>query len=288
MGPNNRMSWADLAGAIVCVGLWGVTFPLTKYASMNLAPLMSIAFRLTLVAVLAGPFYRWPRGDFLRMVALSSTLFAIPLGGTAVAIVYVDSSIAALMTELEVVFAAVLSAIFLGERLTRKQVLGLVFAFFGVYLVVRSPEIQPSSTWALIMLLGIAFCYGWAAVQIRYIDTTPLLITIWGAAFAAPQVWLLSWFLEADMWRLSVLESTDQGTWWAIFFMAISTVVTFYLWNFLIKKYSVTQIVPFGMLVPVTSLIAAYFLLGEQTHYLALIGGAITIVGVKMQVGRRS
>lgn len=264
-----------------CACLWGLNFPLMKMIALEIPPLFSAALRLSLIGLCVF-FVKKPKGEWLKILLLSVTLFSFSLGASTVAIVDVDASIAALLNELEIFFAAVLAYVLLGEDIERKQKWGMFLAFVGVALVVKSPEISSNNLMPIFLLTLAAFSYGFSAVLIKFIRKTKALsLTVWSAFFASIQLFILSFFFESN--QISLLEVVSNHIILAIIFSSAFNLFALYLWNYLLQTYKVNQVVPFGMLLPVFSLIFAYYLLDETTHVLALFGGGLTLLGVWFQ-----
>lgn len=111
--------------------------------------------------------------------------------------------------------------------------------------------------------------------------TNALSLTIWSSLFASLQLFGFSLFFESP--ELTHLSMPSQNILVALIFSAAFNLFAAYLWNYLIQIYKVNQVVPFGMLLPVFSLIFSYYLLGETTHIVALLGGGLTLGSVCLQ-----
>ena len=64
----------------------------------------------------------------------------------------------------------------------------------------------------------------------------------------------------------------------------VMTALGYGIWYHLLKKYDVNQVVPFLLLLPVTSILGAVLFLGERPSIRILIGGAVVITGVALIV----
>jgi O-acetylserine/cysteine efflux transporter len=64
----------------------------------------------------------------------------------------------------------------------------------------------------------------------------------------------------------------------------VMTAMGYGIWYHLLKKYDVNQVVPFLLLLPVTSIVGAVLFLGERPSIRVLIGGAVVITGVAIIV----
>ena len=73
--------------------------------------------------------------------------------------------------------------------------------------------------------------------------------------------------------------------WGSVIYMGIvMTALGYGIWYHLLKKYDMTQVVPFLLLLPVTSILGAVLFLGERPSIRILIGGVIIITGVAVIV----
>ncbi len=285
-----RLRSIDIATAVLSVTLWGLCFPLMKIAAQEITPLLSVGIRLACMSVLSIPFLTMPRGkdEWMKLFWLSITLFAIPFGLTTIAILYVDAAIAALITEFEVIFGVLLSRIFFREAIYPRQFLGMGVAFLGIYLIIDSPEVRIDNFWAILLLLIVAFCYASAALQVKGINRklSSFSVTAWSCILSFPWLFLFSYLWEREEWV--PLGAVSYRAWSCIGVMTVASLIGLFIWNYLLKRLPVNVVLPFGMLIPVSALVFSYFLLGETLEPLALCGGVLTIVGVKVQIQRRA
>ena len=201
----------------------------------------------------------------------------------ALALLHMDSAIVAVVTELEVVFAALFGLFFFREALGAKQILGFLLAFLGIFVIYKSTEVPKEKFWAMGLVLITALSYGLASNQVKlYHWIDPITLTVWSALMAAPQVLLCSLLVEGK--ELAKLGEMSLDTFLALVFSALFSYVGFIIWNYLLRIYRVNQVAPFGMLIPIATLASSYVLLGETTDSTALWGGALTILGVWVQL----
>ena len=274
------MQFRHLMVAFLCVSLWGLNLPLIKMIALEMPPLFSAALRLILMGF--GVFFIQKPREIKKLLLLGTTLFALTLGPTTVAIKHVDATVVAFLNELEVPLAAILGFFFLGESFGKRQIAGLLIAFFGVGLIVWSPEIASSELWAVALLLVSAFCYGFSAIYVKFLkNTNAISLTLWCSLFAACELFLGSLFFEHA--ELSQMTVPPIKICFALVGSSCTNLLAFFGWNYLLQLYKVNQVIPFAMLLPVFSLFFSYFLLGEMTEPLALFGGCLTLVGVWIQ-----
>lgn len=272
---------------LIVISIWAFNFVVNKLAVAELPPMLYIAARFVLVAAILLPFVPPPRGRWRQVATLSFTLgclhFALILTGLRL----VPASTVALITQLQVPFAAILAAVFLHDRLGWRRQLGMVLAFGGVGMVVGMPNLD-APWWAELLVVGSSFFWALAAIQIKWLGgaVSGNTINAWTAFLAVPQLVLASWFLEGDEWH-SVLEISWLAT-GALAYNALAVVVVGYgVWYHLLKTYDVNQTMPFTLLILPLALLFAGLVLDEPLTWWLAGGGLMTVTGVGIIVLRR-
>ena len=101
----------------------------------------------------------------------------------------------------------------------------------------------------------------------------------WVAVFATPQLFLSSWMFEQD--QLGAVTGAGVLVWSAVIYLAlIMTALGYGIWYSLLGKYRVNQVMPFLLLLPVTTVLGGVFLLGEEFTQRIAVGGILAITGV--------
>ena len=107
------------------------------------------------------------------------------------------------------------------------------------------------------------------------------------ALFAAPQLFIASWLLEQD--QLEQITTASISAWSAVIYLAlVMTALGYGLWYRLLGHYSVNQVMPFLLLLPVTSVFGGIFFLGESLTIKIALGGGLAVIGVAMITLQRS
>lgn len=258
-----------------------------KLAVAELPPILFIAARFVLVAAFLLPFVPSPRGHWRQIAILSFTLGCLHFSLILTGLKLVPASTVVLITQLQVPFAAILAAIFLRDRLGWRRLSGMVLAFGGVGVVLGVPNLD-APWWAEFLVVGSAFCWALAAIQIKWLGNgvSGNTINAWTALLAVPQLVLASWLLEADQWG-SVLEISWLGV-GAIVYNAVAVVAIGYgVWYHLLKTYDVNQTMPFTLLILPLALLFTGLALDEPLTWWLAGGSLLTITGVAIIVLRR-
>ena len=99
----------------------------------------------------------------------------------------------------------------------------------------------------------------WSLGQImikKMTSITGFQLIAWLAFFAGPQMFIVSLFIESGHLE-SVRNATLIGWGTVIYLGVIMTALGYGIWYHILKKYAVNQVMPFLLLLPVSSIIGA-------------------------------
>jgi O-acetylserine/cysteine efflux transporter len=276
----------DVLLALIVIAVWALNFPISKLGFRDFPPILFMALRFAVVALLLCPFFRPPRAKLKQIVLVSVTLgsfhFALMFSGLA----RTDSATAALLVQTQVPFAALLAALFFKDRLTLRVILGMAIALFGVALIAGEPRFGDDPL-PVAMILAASFAWAVANIQFKQIGAIDgFALSGWMAFFACPQLVVLSLLLEDN--HLAAIAQAGWHGWGAVAYSAIVIAILSYgLWYPLMHKYAVNQVVPYTLLIPALTVGASYLILGDRLDWQSALGGATTIIGVAIIVLRR-
>jgi O-acetylserine/cysteine efflux transporter len=269
----------DLLLTLVVMLLWGFNFPISKIGVTELPPIMMMGLRFSIVALLLCPFMPFPREKLFDLLAI-----AVLLGGFHFSLMFtgisrVESATASILSQSQVPFAALLGAAFYKDRLTKRLFGGMLLAFVGVALVAGEPRFG-SDPWPILMILAAAFVWAVANLFFKRIgDVHPFALSGWMAFFAAPQLFVTSFFLEHG--QEAALASADWKAYGALLYNAIVvTIISYGFWYPLVRKYPMSFLMPFTLLVPVIGVLAGVMMLGDRLTWQMMLGGLATLAGV--------
>jgi O-acetylserine/cysteine efflux transporter len=268
------------------MAIWGVNFVVAKIGIEQLPPLLMIALRWGLVAVMLLPFVKPPRGHWRAVMLVSFTLGFVHFALMFTGLRDIDASTAAIAIQLQVPFAALLSAVIFNDPLGWRRALGLSISFIGVALIAGEPRLDGHYL-SLAMVIAAACIWSVANIQIKLMgDIDGLTLIAWISVFATPQIALGSYLIEDG--QFAALASADWRAWASVVYQAVFVVgIGYGTWYWLLKRYAVNQVMPFMLLMPVFGVASGVVFLGEPMS-LALAGGAaLTILGVGIIILRR-
>jgi drug/metabolite transporter (DMT)-like permease len=213
-----------------------------------------------------------PRICFASVLGISIYHVALNYGE-----VTVHAGAASLLIAAGPVFTALLSVLFLRERLTLTGWGGILLAFAGVALIALSGggglRFTPG---ALLILLAaaVAAAHSILSKQIlrRYAALEFTSYVIWTGTLP------LLLFLPGLLRQLPV--AAPQATLAVVYLGIFPAAIAYVLWNHALARMPASLLSSFLYLSPVLAIFIAWLWLGEVPTPLTLLGGAIAIVGV--------
>jgi O-acetylserine/cysteine efflux transporter len=276
------MSPRHLLLALGLAVVWGVNFVVIDIGLDHFPPLLFSALRFAVAAVPAILVLRHPGVPWRWVAVVALTLGILKFGllftGMAAGM---PAGLSSLVLQVQAVFTAVFAVVLLGERLTRRQVAGLVIALAGIGLIALDLG-AASPVGAFVLVIGAAAMWGLSNVAMRRASPPDTLrFMVWVSALATLPLFALSAVVEGPARDWAALRSADWAAVGAVVYVGIgATVVGFGVWGYLIRTYSASAVAPFSLLVPVFGMAASALLLGERLTPLKILAAALIFAGV--------
>lgn len=266
--------------------IWGFNFAVAKTGLAHMPPILFIALRFTLVAILLVPFVKFPKEHWRQIFGVSITLGLLHFSIMFTGLKTLDAATAAIAIQLQVPFAALLAAVFFKDTLGWRRALGMATAFAGVALIAGEPRLDGQYL-ALFFVILAACIWSVASVQIKLMPTLDgFSLNAWVAVFSTPMLFLASYLLEEGQGE--ALASMNWVTALAVVYQAVLVVVVGYgVWYWLLRRYSLNQAMPFTLLIPLFGVLSGILFLGERMTPFLVGGGLLTVLGVAIIVIRR-
>ncbi len=271
----------DVLLAIAVAVIWGMGFVVAKAAMAHFSPILLMALRFAVTTACLTWYFRPPRALLWPLFWISLISAALQYSLTFNGVRGIDASTAALLVQLEVPFGLLLAWLVFGDRITPKQWLGVVVAFAGAVLIVGEPKLAGDLVYAF-MVIGGAFTWAVGQIMIKRLGDLGGFRLISGVAlWATPQLFVASWLLETDQWRQ--IETASLPAWGAVVYLGlVMTALAYALWYRLLGRYSVNQVMPFLLLLPVTSVFGGIVFLDESLTLKIATGGFLAVFGVAL------
>jgi O-acetylserine/cysteine efflux transporter len=269
----------DVLSAILVAVIWGLGLVVAKAAMTHFSPILLMALRFTLTAACLIWFYRPPRNLYTKLFWIALVSAAIQYSLTFTGVQGIDASTSVLLIQLEVPFGLLLAWVLLGDKLSVKQIVGMVVAFGGAMLIVGEPKLSNDLRYVF-MVIGGAFTWAVGQIMIKKLGKVGGFTLVSSVAiFATPQLYIASFLLESD--QLVQIKSAPLEAWAAVVYLGlVMTALAYALWYRLLGLYSINQAMPFMLLLPVTSVAGGIVFLGETLTLKIVMGGLFALIGV--------
>ena len=273
---------------IIAAGFWGMIGPLSRLAfTEGIAP-MEVAFWRAVIAwlffgghALLAREFRVQRRDFPNLFlfgVLGVTCFygsyqlAVNMGGAALAAVLLYTAPA---------WVAVMSKIFLKERMTRVKLIALALTLAGVTAVSLGPgtdsgtDIQISIP-AILFGLSSGFCYALYYIFGKHFS----------GRYSSPNIFLYILPLgAAGLFPWTEFAHKSPTAWIALICLAFfCTYCSYYSYYLGLKYLEATRAAITATLEPVVAAIVAYFWWGEYFSSLGYVGSFLILSSVVLMV----
>ncbi|MFL6063830.1 MAG: EamA family transporter [Friedmanniella sp.] len=276
----------DQFRALLVAVVWGLNFPATALALEHFPPMLMVALRFALVAVPALILVprpqvplRWLLGVGLGIGLLQ---FAFLYLGMAAGM---PSGLASLVLQASAPFTVLLAGLWLRERLTRRQVVGIGVAVLGLAVI----ALHRAQVAALLpVVLTLCGALGWAFGNVcsrQARAPQPFHLTLWMSVVPPVPMLVLSLLVEGpdrvgQALRTSATLAALPSVLGLLYIVVMATLLGYGLWNSLLARHPSSVVAPFSMLVPVVGVLSSWLLLGERIDLTELMAGAAVVGGV--------
>ena len=284
------MRGEDVARLVVLAAIWGASFIFMRALAPVLGPVPIAAWRVAIAGVALIAWFRITgfdaelRRHWRAFLVIGLVNSALPFLLFAFAAVHIPASYSVILNTATPLFAAVLSAVWLDERLTAMRVAGLAAGAAGVALVTGAGPVAPDAMfgWAVAACLGAALCYALAGIYIKRHagGAKPMAIAGWSQAFAGAALLPLTPFAPPP-------GTVTPGVVANVLALALLCSAFAYLLYFrLIADVGPTRAMTVTFLMPVFGMVWSVLFL-QETVTLPMIAGCALIVGGTALVVRR-
>lgn len=266
--------------ALVCL-LWASNNIVSKYvvAYLHAPPLFYAAVRFGLVALAVFPWLRNPPRPIWRLLLVALCMGAGSFAFMFVALKTVSPSSAAIVSQLMVPTTTLLSFLMLGERLSRRRLLGIVLTLTGALAVIWSPDGMAISTGLLFVLASVGMGSLGAVLMKQMDGVKPLQFQAWVGLASVVVLTALSAMLEPG--ALRTVLAIGWQFWVAVAFSALIVSVfghTAYYW--LIQRYEANLISPLTLMTPLATIALGVVITNDPFDARMAFGAAVALLGV--------
>jgi len=293
MSESSRL--ASLLEALLVTFLWSSSYVLIKIGLQGMSPLGFAAVRYSLAFIVLFALSTMRRAheervrlsthDWFRLFIAGVAGYAVAQGLQFVGLSYLPAITTTFLLNFTPLFVLLLGALFLGERPTAIQLVGMVIALAGAYVYFLTPILVEEILGVIIVL---ASGLGWAIYmttvrgfqRIGKVGTFRLTTVTMG--FGAAVLFVSALTFEG-------IPNVSLNGWLIIVWLSlVNTAFAFYLWNRALRNLKAYELsmLQNTMLIQI-ALLASVFL-GEQLTTNKVLGVILVLTGVTLVQIRRN
>ena len=274
------MKIKDIFIALLVPIILGFGFVIAKPAMQYFPPYLLMGLRFTIPALILVWWFPLPKGLYFNLFKVSLIGSTLQYGLTYTGLNIIDASSAVLLVMLEVPFGIIIAFFLLKEIPTVKNIIGLIVAFAGVFILTGAPNLEGKYIGVSLVLLG-AFTWSLGAVMAKPLSKKigAFALMTWLCVFSGPMLLLVSLVFDGN--PITYFMSANFYSWLTVIFLGFfMQPIGYAAWYYVLRKYPVNKVMPVLLILPLTGLITSIFLLGESPPNQVFFGGTVIILGV--------
>ena len=279
----------DVARLTALAAIWGMSFIFMRVLSPVLGPVLTATLRVTIAGVALIAYFRLTgfdadvRGQWRHFVVIGVVNSTIPFLLFSFAALHLPASYSVIMNSATPLFAALLSAVFLAERLTTIKLAGLLAGAAGVALVSKAGPVVPDAMFgvSIAACLAAALCYAASGIYMKKCaaGAKPMAIAGWSQVAAGIVLLPLVPFAPVRGDVTAAVVANVLGL------ALLCSAVAYLLYYRLIADIGPTRALTVAFLMPLFGMAWGALLLGEIITW-PMIAGCALIVGGTFAVVR--
>lgn len=270
---------------ILTFALWGAGMIALKFALVSFSIVQVLFARVGMAALIYAALTPkwWPlpyeKGDwkFLGALVLFEPCLLFLFETTAIA--NTSASQGGVIAACFPLCTALVAWMLLGEKLTRKSVLGMVLAVIGVAgasLAAESSDAAPNPVFGNLCMLGAVLSSTGYAVCARYVTRRYSFLAVSAIQAIGGTLAFVPVLLLSDM-----PTAVETSAVIALVYLGVGVgFVAYMCFNFALERLEAGIVALFGNLIPISTLILAYFILGERLTTVQSLCVGLTLAGL--------
>ena len=296
--PDRGRLWL---GMLVLYVVWGSTYLGIAIAVDTIPPFLMAAIRFSIAgSVLMG--WSWARGvrafvppssrEWRDSIIVGALLLGGGMGLVAWGEQTIPSGIAALLIAMMPVWVAILGRLFLGERLPRLAVVGIVVGFVGVAILVgptafgQAGALDGAGLLALI-LSPLAWSTGSLFASHRAVLPRAPLVATGAQMLAGGAVLTLMALVTGEFGRFSVAAIAPASLAALVYLTVIGSLLAFTVYGWLLRVAPLPLIATYAYVNPVVAVVLGAVVLSEPVEPRTVVAGAVIVAAVALIVTAR-
>ncbi len=276
--------------------IWGIAGPVIKYTEAFLPALVFLLYRLAIsasvgiVALTVTKHHNWPKstGHQLAILVYGFLTTTVSLGLLFVGYETTSALTASILSALYPIMVAIVGMLFLHERVTRRENVGMGIALLGTAVVTLEPLLTHSAASSTLLgnlliiaslVVGVIITVMAKLILRHAVNPVSLTHLSFIIGFVTLAPFVLSQFPLATV--IHSIQTAPFTAHLGVVYMALASgTIAYSLWDIGQKTIEIGESALFNYLLPVITLPLSLFWLHEDITTTLVIGTVVTAIGV--------
>jgi Permeases of the drug/metabolite transporter (DMT) superfamily len=283
----------DVLLAVLIAAVWGANFTVIKIGLAGVPPMLLASLRYLAAAVPAVFLVPRPKAPARLWVVYGLTVGVGQFGALFWAMDRgMPAGLASVVLQSQAFFTLLFSAALLKERIRAPELAGIAVSGAGLVAIAMSlsrgaANIPPS---AFLLSLSAAAFWGISNIVVRRAveaaaqqgaSLDMLGLVVWSSLVPPIPLSLLALLLHSPPMVARAFTQMEAASLFAIAYIAYgSTLFGYGGWSVLLGRHPASKVAPYSLLVPVTGLLTAGVVLGEQLTLTQWLGSGCIVAGL--------
>ena len=274
---------------LILAAIWGGSFLFMRIGAPVLGPAWLIQFRVGIAALfllICAGWFRKPlqlRNYWRHYLILGCFNSALPFFLIAFSAKTLTASLLSVLNSSSPIFGAIISAIWLRNRVTRLTAAGLAMGVIGVVILVQGGIATRTDDWGMAVAAALlsTICYGIAGT---YVKASPKLVEPFNNAHGS--MWAATVLMALTLPFCPAAAEPSPGVWTAVAALGVlCTGVAYLIYFRLIQDMGPISALSVTFLIPVFGILWGVLFLDEQIDWSTLIGALVVLTGTALTNG---
>ena len=283
--------WQIYAVLVLTFCIWGSLYVVSKYV-LGQIPAFTTAELRAVIAVLAiflilrnQSLLKVRKEDYKEIFLLGFLGYFFSLDMQLLGTQLSSASLASLLNALNPIVIMLLAASFLGEKLTKRKIIGILLSLAGVYVILGDAAAGTGSDifWGVIFSLLSVLSWGIFTIRLRKIAQryAGIVILFWGMLVGAVcNLPAVGW----EFVRYGVPVFSLSGVVALLYMGLICTGLAHFFWNYCLGHLEAGNCALFYPLQPLMAALMGIFFLGETLTANFLLGSVFILGGLLLEL----
>ncbi len=273
------MSKKDIIIILLCCILWGANIPITRWALNDIPPVFFASLRFIFIVIFLFPFlYPIPKQLF-KIFLVAMSIGCVNFLFFYIGMLTTPSGLVSIVGQLGLPIAIFFSVWFLNEQISKKQLIAIALAFFGVLLAIYKPGNFEIDIGIIYIFISTTLGALGSIIMKKMYPIRGLQLQAWVGLFSFLPLLIYSIYFE-NIKIYNIIHS-PPSVWIAlsisVLFVSIIGHTTYYS---MVKRYDISKVIPYVVTIPIWAILISNLFFGEKISIQFIIGSAICILGI--------